>query len=346
MAVRRAAAPPPPAAGGSVNFGDDNFYQGGLGLPEGDYALAFNTQMFQPTKQNGQPVGAPFLSVMMTAYPIDGNGNLTGEPSEHPLSCGQKAHQSFVPSADGKGFDSVPGGPAVGMNDMTNWSIFRKSLRDCGLPEGVLANDLTVLDGLWAHTRNIPEPEGRKELRSATGEAALLAAVLAAGQPGQAQQAQAQQARSRTIPVVTEIKANGKPWEGTGGIPGETAPAGGPAPRALARPAVAARGRVAPPVAAAPAGNGHATDVTEEDIMNIALEGVTDFLVKPANANGCTKVALRGGMFTEVQKKQGDEMATAVVETVFATEETLNAVLNQLGYRTFGPRVMLQPAQA
>lgn len=340
MAVRRQAPPPPVQAGGSVNFGEDTFYSGGLGLPEGDYALGFHTQMFQPTKQNGQPVGQPFLCVMLTAYPIDSNGALIGEISEHPLGVGRKAHMSFVPSTDGKGFDAVPGGPATGMNDMTNWSIFRKSMRDCGLPDGILANDLTVLDGIWVHTRNVPEPEERTALRSSTGEAALRAAS-----------GQAEDNRVKLIPTVVEIKANGKPWEGTGGIPGETAPAATPAGRRVAprtaAPAAAAPGsrRIAPGAQAqAPAGNGHATDVSDEDMMNAALEGLTDFLVKPANANGVTKVALRAGAFTELSKKQGDEMAQAVVETFFSDDAMLNSVLNQLGYKVFGPRVIVVPA--
>lgn len=333
--VRRAAAPPPPPqTGGSVNFGDDAFYSGGLGLPEGDYALGFHTQMFQPTKQNGQPTGQAFLCVMMTCYPIDANGNLIGEISEHPLGVGQKAHNSFVPSADGKGFDAVPGGPATGMNDMTNWSIFRKSMRDCGLPEGLLQNDLTVLDGIWVHTRNVPEPEGRQQLRSQTGEAALRAAA-GGQQPDN---------RPKLVPIVTEIKANGKPWEGTGGIPGEQ-PAAQAAPAAARRPVAAATRRVAPaPVAPPPAtaGNG-AAEITEEDLRNAAMEGLTDFLVKPANANGVTKVALRGGSFTELQKKFGDDMANAVIETFFADDAALNSVLGELGYKTFGPRVIVIP---
>lgn len=337
MAVRRAAAPPPPvAAGGSVNFGDDNFYSGGLGLPEGDYALGFHTQMFQPTKQTGQPVGQPFLCVMLTAYPIDANGALIGEPSEHPLGVGRKAHMSFVPSADGKGFDAVPGGPSAGMNDMTNWSIFRKSMRDCGLPDGILANDLSVLDGIWVHTRNVPEPEGRRELRSQTGEAALNAA----GQEDN---------RTRMVPTVVEIKANGKPWEGTGGIPGEqAAPAAAAAPGRRvapkpAAPAVAAGRRIAPAAPVAPAANGHADEISHEELMAAALDGMTDFLVKPANANGATKIALRAGSFTELTKKYGDDMATAVVETFFVDDATLDTVINQLGYRVFGPKVIVMP---
>jgi hypothetical protein len=336
MALKRtatAARSAPPKSGGSVTFGEDSFYTGGLGLPEGKYAMEFNTQMFQPTKQNGQPVGSPFLCVMATCYPIDETGALVGEPSEHPFSCGRKAHESFVPSADGKGFDAVPGGTSVGMNDMTNWSLFRKSMRDCGLPEGVLQNDLTVIDGIWVQTKNVPEPEGRKELRSATGEAALMG-----GQPGQEQ-------RSRTVPVVTEILA--KPWEGQGGIPdGNAAPAAAPQRRqASAAPAAkpAARRAAAPPP---PPAETNGEEVSDEQLMEAAMEAMTDFLATPQNAAGATKLALRNGTFAAAQQKYGDDMAQAVIETFFADDAALNSVLNQLDFRTFGPKVVpVQPAK-
>lgn len=326
---RAAAPPPPPVTGGSVNFGEDTFYSGGLGLPEGDYAMTFHTQMFQPTKQNGTPTGQAFLAVMATAYPIDAAGNLLGEPSEHPLGCGRKSHESFVPSEDGKGFDAVPGGTGVGMNDQTNWAIFRKSLVDCGLPAGTLTNDLGVLDGIWVHTRNVPEPEDRKSLRKAgaTGEAALAA-----------QQGQAEDTRTKLIPVVTEILAKGKPWEGTGGIPEETK--GPPAKTARVmpiRPGTVRRG-APPPPPAQPDG-----EVTEEDLMAAALEGVTAHLSKPANVNGCNKVQLRTGVFAEIQKKQGDDMANAVLETFFNSDEAVNSVINQLGYQTSGIRIIVAP---
>ena len=321
--VRRPAAAQKPPAGGSVNFGDDSFYFGGLGLPEGDYAMTFHTQMFQPTKRDGTPSGQPFLAVMATAYPLNG-----GDPHEMPLSCGRKSHESFVPSADGKGFDAVPGGSSVGMNDSTNWAIFRKSLVNCGLPAGLLSNDLSVIDGIWVHTQNVPEPEERKQLRSATGEAALQAA--------------ADNSRPKLIPTVSEILEGGKPWEGGGGIPAEGQTVAPPArtvarPVATARPAAVAARR---PVAVAPqAPVEEAEGASDEDIAVAALNGCTEHLSKPANAKGCTRLALRTGCFSAISKSQGEDMASAVLETYFNSDDALNVILGQLGYKVAGGSV-------
>lgn len=342
--VRRAAGRQAPiqTSGGTVNFGDDSFYLGGLGLPEGNYATTYHTQMFQPVKQNGTPTGAAFLAVMMTAYPIDKEGNAIpgAEPSEHPLGCGTKSHESFVPSADGKGFETVAGGSGIGMNENCNWSIYRKSLVNAGLPPGTLTNDLTIIDGTWVHTRNIPEPEERKSFRkpAATGEAALRAAQ------GLAPDAEAQ--RNRVCVTVVEILEGGKPWEGTGGIP-EEAPAGPAArPSAPARPAPraaapAVRGRVAAPP---PPSNG---EVTDEDLKVAAINGVSAVLMKAPN--GIFKVGLSTGTFQAVAEAYkdngGDDMAAAVIETYFQDNNVLNTLIGELGYRVNGAKVEPVPQQ-
>lgn len=339
--VRRAAAAPARAVqvGGSVNFGDDSFYLGGLGLPEGNYAMEFHSQMFQPTKQNGQPANTPaFLAVMVTAYPIDAAGNpIAGaEATEHPLGCGTKTHESFVPSADGKGFEAVPGGSGIGMNENCNWSLFRKSLLNSGLPPGTLTNDLSVIDGLWAHTRNIPEPEERKAFRtkkSATGEAALQQANAAAAEPE----------RGKMCLIVTEILEGGKPWEGTGGLPGE-APA--PAARVQARPAAPRAVAPAARKVAAPVAQAEPAEMTEDDLKAAALNGMGEVLsTKPL---GCFKVALSTGTFAAVsaayKDQGGDDIAGAVIETYFQDNATLDILLGELGYRMNGAKVEPIPA--
>lgn len=325
---RRPAARAPQTSGGAVNFGDDSFYLGGLGLPEGDYAMGFHTQMFQPMKQNGTPVGAAFLAVMMTAYPIDRDGNpIPGaEATEHPLGCGAKTHESFIPSADGKGFDTVAGGSGIGMNENCNWSLFRKSLLNSGLPPGTLTNDLGVIDGVWVHTRNIPEPEERKAFRktkSATGEAAL-----------QAQNAAAEPERNRMCVTVVEILEGGKPWEGTGGLPGE-APA--PAAKTAARPAAAATRAAAPAAAARRAPAAAADEVSEEDLKAAAINGIGEVLAK--EPNGCFRVKLRTGTFESISKVHGDDMANAVLATYFEDDGSLNALLGEVGYVVAGARI-------
>lgn len=324
MAIARrpaAVKPAVPVGGGSVNFLDDTFYLGGLGLPEGDYACIFTTRMFQPTKQNGMPSGAAFLAVMLAAYPLAG-----GDPTEHPLGCGPNAHKSFVPSVDEKGFDPVAGGSSVGVSEMTNWSIFRKSFRDCGAPPAT--NNLSIYDGVWIHTQNVPEPEERKNFRgSQTGEAAL----------------QAEDRGPKLCIVVSEILEGGKPWEGGGGIPAEGQPAAPAAPRravAPARPApvaAAAPRRIAP--VAAPEPVEEAVEVSDEDIAVAAMSGATEHLAKATNMKGCTKLSLRTGTFAAVSKAQGEDMANAVLETYFVSDAALNVILGELGYKSEGGQI-------
>jgi hypothetical protein len=281
------------------NFGDLSFYSGGLGVPEGDYAIEFGTQLFQPTKRDGTNAGDSFLAVMLTLYPLAG-GDLIG----HAISMGQKAKNAFMPSADGKGLAPIPGGTGS-LSDMANWSIFLKSLYDCGLPQGVFTNSLAPLDGIHAHIQNIPEPEGRREMRARnrTGEAAT----------------EVTQDRARTILVVTEIKEDGKPWEGTGGIPTGDAPTKA-APKAAAKAAPKAVAKEAP-----------ASESTgDEDVEAVALQGISTVL--ESNPNGLPKLKLRTGTFAAVKAATNDDMAQAVTETYFSDDASLNAVLGQLGY--------------
>ena len=298
--VRRTAAPPAAVAEG-VNFGDLNFYIAGGGLPEGDYALFFTVQMYQWKKQTGQLVGEPTLSVVVDCYPLS-------DPTEEaklvqPYGMGRKAHLSFAPNPDtGKGVVAIPGGPASNCNNMTNWAVFLKSLYDSGLPPGIFTNDLTVLDGIHAHLVHIPEPAERKGFASATAEVTA-------------------DERNKTIAVVSEIKEDGKPWEGTGGLP--AAPAKGKAPAAKA-PAKAPARAAAPapaPVAEAPAEN--------EDVETAAINAVSDVLT--TSPNGCPKLVMRTTVFNKLGGTKSD-MAQAVIDQYFGTDQALNALLGQVGY--------------
>jgi len=334
--ARRVAAappPPPPQSGGSVTFGGEGFFSGGLGLPEGNYAVTFSTQMFQPTKADGTASRTPaFLAVMGTFYPIDAQGNSLGEPTDHPLSCGSQASESFVPSADGKGFDAIPNGKAQGMWNLSAFGIFYDSLKNAGLPPGLVTNDFSVLDGVWVHTQNIPEPEEKREFskraRAKTGAAAM-------------QGGQEDDSRTRTVTVVTEILEGGKPWEGTGGIPDVDAPAPPvqtapkPGPRAVAgRPA--ARAVVAPP----PPPPAAAGEGIEDDVAQAALNACSEVLsTKP---NGLTKVALKTAAFTAAKKTYGDDVAQAVMSDWLQSDETLNGVLDELGYTISGLMVKVK----
>lgn len=321
--VRRPAPTAPPVEG--VSFGDLGMYAAGGGLPEGDYALEFTVQMYQAQDKTGASRGPARLGVMITASSLT---DPAAEPRMQFYSMGSQADKSFAPNPEtGKGVVLVPGGPASTFNNSTNWAIFLKSLYDCGLPVGIFTNDLTALDGIWAHLTNIPEPEERKGFQSKTGEAA-------------------EERRPGTIAVVSEIKEDGKPWEGTGGVPQAEAPTPAPAARVLPRKALApkaapvaaktaapaAPARPAPRAGARPAAPTAPTEMSEEDVATAAANGIAAVLEKAENANGCTKLLLRTGTFKAVSAADGEDMANVVLETFFGSDANLNLVLEPMGY--------------
>lgn len=297
--IRRSATVAPPSPPPGLAFGSLDFYSGGYLLPEGDYAMEHNVVLHAFTKQDGTSVGEPKLGVMLTAHLLNGGGAV-----EQFLSMGSKAHLSFGPREDGKGLQAIPGGPAVTAARSTNWQLYLKSLYDTGLGEGVFMDDIGVLDGIWVHTQNVPEPEERKGFGGAkTGEV------------------EQERKGSGLIPVVTAILDGGKPWEGGGGFPDANAPA----PKAVARPAPRAVARpVAVPAQAAAA-------VDADDVMTAAINAVTDVITKSPTP-AITKLALRTGVFKLVQASQGGEMGNAVLNTFFGSDEALNQVLQPLGY--------------
>lgn len=304
MAIQRRAAAQ--AAPSGVSFGDLGFYAGGFSLPEGDYALEFDVRMHANTKQDGT-TGQQFLGVMMHCHPLTG-----GEAHEKFLSMGGKSDQSFAPDpTTGKGLVAIPGGLGQNLSNKTNWALFLKSLYDCGLPQGIFTNDLTVLDGVHVHISNIPEPEERKSFASKTGEV--------------------EDSKPRgvnLIPIVTEIKEDGKPWEGSGGIPSAQ-----PVKRGAASKAVAPKRAVAPPPPQETEGDG-------EEVMTAAINGITEVLEK--NPNGTSKLMVRTGTFKAVSAAAGAEMAQAVSDQFFGSDEALNSLLGQLGYVVAGMQVKPQ----
>lgn len=311
MPIQRRAATPPPAPVG-VNFGALNAYSGGFTLPEGDYALDFNVIMHQATDKGGNAKGLARLGVMLTAYPLRG-----GEPMEQFLSMGSKAAESFAPDPEtGKGLVAVAGGAGGNLNNKTNWFLFLKSLYDCGLPEGIFTNDFSVLDGIHVHTQNIPEPEDRKGFQSQTGEAA------------------GEERRSGLVPVVSEIKDDGKPWEGGGGIPEAGAPAvvAKPAVKQGVKPGLVARKPVPVPVAVEEEA-GEDTD----DVATAAVNAVSAVLEKAPN--GLTKVKLRVDVFKAITDA---DMKQAVTDAYFSSDDALNGLLGQVGYVIKGVQVVPQ----
>lgn len=319
-----AAALPAPE---NVNIGEDSLYSGGGGIPEGDYALEFIVRMSDAVKQDGTARrGGPRLGVQVNAYPLS---DPTAEPYVSHYSFGSKAHLSFSPNpVTGKGVVAIPGGPASTLPNSTNWAVLRQSLYDSGLPKGIFVNDFSVLDGIWVHMTKVEEPAERKGFQSQTGEAAEEQGPRTTGY----------------ITVVSEIKEEGKPWEGTGGIPSPDAtPAPKPNGRVAARPAVAAppaanRGRVAPAPAPVAEEGGEMTDA---ELRQAATDGMVSVLEQEANANGCTKIALRTGTFKSVSGKYGNEVASAVQDLFLNTDANLNSILGPLGYAAKGVHVVV-----
>ena len=300
--ARRAA----PAVG--FNFGDLSGYSSGGVLPEGDYVWKdLTVQMFQGTKTDGSSAGPARLGVIITLAPLAG-----GEDVTQFYSFGSKAHESWAPNPEtGKGIVAVPGGPGTPPNASTNWAVLVKSLADSGLPNGVLSDDLSVLEGMHVHMANIPEPAERKGFMSKTGEAAV-------------------EDRPRTIAVVTEIKDDGKPWEGTGGIPeakAATKPNG--SARAAATPKATPTRAVAPTQAASAS--------PSDDVESAAINGVSAVLEK--NPNGCPKLLLRTSTFKAVQEATNQATASKVIDAYFKSDADLNGLLGPLGYVLAGGQV-------
>lgn len=300
---------PTPAAVEGVNFGSLDFYVAGGGLPEGDYALEFNVEMFQATDNLGNNRGPARLGVQVTAYSLN---DTTADPRKQFYSMGSNADKSFAPNPEtGKGLVAVPNAPAATLPQNTNWAIFLKSLYDCGLPEGVLTNDFSVLDGIHAHVASVPEPEERKGYKGSST-------------------AEAQQAERKPgfIAIIAEIKDDGKPWEGTGGIPdGTAAPAPTkPGPRAVpAR--VPAKAPVKAPVKPA------AAVADESDLQTEAINAFSAVL--ETSPVGMAKLKMR----TMVFKQAGQEVGQAIIETYFADDDALNSVLSVLGYVSAGGQI-------
>jgi hypothetical protein len=227
---------------------------------------------------------------------------------------GGKANLSFAPNAEtGKGIVPIPGGQGGGLNNKTNWAILLQSLYDSGLPPGIFTNDLSVLDGVHVHVVQIPEPEERKGFAAAsTGEAAEVR-------------------QERKIAVVSEIKEDGKPWEGGGGIPDATAkPKGKVAPKPVAGKALVK----AAPKAAAPAPVEAAAD---DDLEAVALNATATVLESNPSPS---RLQLRTGAFKAAQAAGGDDAAQAVLATYFASDAALNALLSKHGYGVKGTQIV------
>ena len=300
-----------------IAFGDLNMYVAGGGLPEGDYCMFFKIQMHDGF---GQKKGPSRLGVMADCYHLDNPSDM----KQQFWGMGSNADKSFAPNPEtGKSLVAIPGGPGATLVNSTNWAYFLKSLYDCGLPQGIFSNDISVLDGIWVHTRNIPEPEERKSFVSKTANA------VSGGQedmrtPG-------------VISVISEIKEGGCPWEGGGGLPQAKAPAGNTAATraAGARVAPAAVGKPAAPPA--PVQQVASDEEVAAQVQQAAADGINSVLEK--NPNGVKLMLLRTSVFKAVKSAAGEDMAGAVAETI-KDNATLSSILTQYGYAIKGIEVV------
>jgi hypothetical protein len=297
------------SSGSGFNFGNLSGYSAGGGLPEGDYCLNnIQIKMHQSIDPQGVKRGEARLSVMITFIPLSGEG----DEVEKAYSLGSKAHLSWAPRADGLGIVPVPGGPGTPPNNGTNWALLVKSLLDSGMPEDVLKDDISVLNGTWVHMQNVPEPEERKGFaQAATGEAG-------------------QDTRPKTVAIVSEIKENGKPWEGSGGVP-ETKAASKANGVPKAAPATSST------IVASPKSTGSAQSTTEDDPTEAAQAAITEVLEK--KPEGMNKLMLKTSTFKVVNENFGQAMAQKVTNEVFGNEKALGAVLGAIGYRLDGANV-------
>ena len=307
-----AVKPQAPAAVG-VNIGSLDFYSGGFGIPAGKFALEFNAVMYQAKNAQGVNQGPPRLGVMVRAHSLTDAAQRGENAIEQFYSMGGSADKSFAPNPDtGKGFVPVPGGPATSLNHSTNWFMLLKSLYDCGLPQGVFINDLSTIDGVHVATAQVPEPEERKGFQSATSEAQPL-----------------EQRKDRKVSIVVEILDDGKPWEGTGGIPeaGAAVKVGAKTP---------AKVPVKPAAAKAPA-PAAASTTDEADLLDMA-ENVATSVIE-ASPDKMNKLKLKSGMFSKAKEMYGDDITQEIQSKFCSTDEALQRVLDKLGYKIVGSDV-------
>ena len=139
--------------------------------------------LFDYTKKSGEVV-ATTCAARITYQDDDGTDYV-----QH-YSVGDP--ERFLPSADGKTLD--PQGSAVALSQSSNFYILLNALVSAGFPEDKLEEDISTLDGLYAHHIGVPEPKRSGLVRQAPAEGTA--------------------ARDRFISVPDQILK--LPWEGKG----------------------------------------------------------------------------------------------------------------------------------
>lgn len=305
----------PPSPVDDVNIGDYKQLTSGYTIPDGAYTCFFNVVMHAGFGTNTRNL-PPRLGLMMDAFPLD-------RPVEKAYQAffgfGKDAEKSFAPNpVTGKGLVRVPGGPGTMPYASTNYGYFLKSLYDCGLPEGVLSNDFTVIDGSHLHLTSQPEPEERKGFVNNTAEVQ-------------------EPRKDSKITVVTEILDGGKPWEGTGGMPVfDNSPKTAPKVAPKTAPAARAPAKTGPVAVAAPAPTTTDAEV-DETVQTAAITAASEVITQ--FPNGTTKTLLKTRVKTALASDP--DLAAAVDATYLADDNGLTTLLGFLGYSLKGPMVVV-----
>ena len=153
---------------------------------------------FDYTKKSGEVVASTISAKIIF---IDDDGT---EYTQH-YSAGDPAR--FQPSKDGKTLEALT--ESANLIKSSNYYILMNSLINAGFPENRLGEDISALDGLYAHHIGLPEPKRSGLVREA-----------------------AEGARERVISVPDSIIK--LPWENKGG---KAAAKSAPAKKAEAAPA-------------------------------------------------------------------------------------------------------------
>ena len=143
--------------------------------------------LFDYTRKTGEVV-ATTCAARITFQDDDGNEYVQHYSASDP--------ERFMPSADGKTLEAV--GPAVALSQSSNFYILLNALVSAGFPEDKLEEDISTLDGLYAHHIGVPEPKRSGLARQAPAEGTTE--------------------RERVISVPDNILK--LPWEGKKGVKG------------------------------------------------------------------------------------------------------------------------------
>lgn len=311
----------------AVDFGSSDIYVAGAAFVEGNYALEFTIMRFAGFKNTTGPLR---LGCMVDCYSLT---DPSAPKTQQFYGFGTKADDLFAPNpVTGKGIVKIPGKTgAYTLADSTNWNFFRESLLNSGLPEGIWTDDISVLDGIWVHMKNVPEPETRK----------TFANNKRVGEGGADQQVKG----SGFIAVVSEILDDGKPWEGTGGLnvvsnggakpaaPAKAATKVAPAPVAAKAPAAVKR--AVPTVVAPP-------EPTAEEAVSdeVQAEALTAFeAIFKKYPSGVARTMLRANLSKVVPDP---DTRTAIIEAYLnapATDAALENLVADMGWTYDGNRV-------